>query len=290
MEGQSTPREVFRRSWLTLASEWSLAGGVSLAVGLAAHYFSFQGGWERLGLMALPMIWAVSRTIQGACQTWTATGDGHLIVRKGFLLRTCQDIRLASVRQVKVETPPLVGWLNIGHISFLATDSRGQVQSLRWTWLERHHRLYEIIQTQGQLPVGRPSQWQPVFNTGRRPKQAMEMWLTRGWVLIEEGIARLRGQWFVDDYGRFMAFCHHLLRSKTNGQWPPPRVPSAVVNRWMAVLWQAHIVVDASNGRGWRVDSAIRNLEDVRRRISEKELQHAVKQSADLRLCQHSTT
>ena len=109
---------------------------------------------------------------------------------------------------------------------------------------------------------------------------AVGIWLKQGWALSGEIVARLRGRWFVDDYGRFLAFCHHLLRSTGRGRWPSSRVPSAVTRRWMAVLRQAHIVVDAPNGRGWRVAGAICNLDDIRRRISEEELQQAVQRPA----------
>jgi hypothetical protein len=37
-------REVFRRSFLTLLPECSLAGAVSLAVALAAYYVDLSGG------------------------------------------------------------------------------------------------------------------------------------------------------------------------------------------------------------------------------------------------------
>jgi hypothetical protein len=41
-------REVFRRSFLTLLPECSLAGAVSLAVAMAAYYVDLSGGWGGL--------------------------------------------------------------------------------------------------------------------------------------------------------------------------------------------------------------------------------------------------
>jgi hypothetical protein len=282
VESQRIPREAFRRSWLTLAPEWSLSGGVSLAVALAAHHFRLQGGWEVPGLTMLPIAWAAGRTLLWACRTWTATADGRLIVQEGILRRSRQVIHLCSARQIEPEAPLLIRWLSIGHITFQATNPQGQLQRFRWTWLGRYSRLCEIIQARGQLPVGRPSRRQFVASTVERLVHAVGIWLAQGWALSGEIVTRLRGRWFVDDYGRFLAFCHHLLRSTERSRWPPSRVPSAVAKRWMAVLRQAYVVVDAPNGRGWRVAGAIRSLEDVCRRIGEEELQRAVQRSANL--------
>lgn len=286
MESQCIPREVFRRSWLTLTPEWSLAGGVSLAVALAAHHFGLQGGWEAPSLAMLPITWAAGRALLWARRTWTVTADGRLIVQEGILRRTCQVIHLCSARQVEPEDPLLARWLGIGHIAFQATNTQGQLQRFRWTWLGRHARLYEIIQARGQLPLGRPSWWQLVGKKVKRLVHAVKIWLAQGWALSGEIVTRLRGRWFVDDYGRFLAFCHHLLRSMGRGRRHPSWVPSAVARRWMAVLRQAHIVVDMPNGRGWRVARAIRSLEDIRRRIGEEELQRAVQRPANPVLCQ----
>jgi hypothetical protein len=286
MESQCIPREVFRRSWLILAPEWSLAGCVSLAVALAAQDFGLQGGWEVPGLAMLPIAWAAGRTLLWACRTWTATADGRLIVQEGILHRTRQVIHLCSARQAEPEAPFMIRWLGIGHITFQATNPQGQLQRFRWTWLGGHPRLCEIIQARGQLPVGRPSWWRLVGSTVERPVHAVGIWLAQGRALSGEIVTRLQGRWFVNDYGRFLAFCHHLLRSTGRGRWHPSWVPSPVARRWMEVLRQAHIVVDAPNGRGWRVAGAIRSLDDICRRIGEGELRRAVQRPANLVLCQ----
>ncbi len=275
MKGQNMPSEVFRRSWLMLIPEWGLAGFVSCAVGFAAQYFDMQGDWEGLSFTVLPIVWAASRTLKWACQTWTVTADGHLIVREGLLLHKSREINLHSVQQVMVETSPLTGWLDIGNISCLISDVSGQAQLLRWTWLSRHRRLRDILQARGQLAVGGPPRRQLTRNAIRRLKYRGGKWLHRGRALTEEGLVRLQGRWVVDDYGRFLGFCHFLLRSRANGHWPPPRVPSVAVNRWMAILRKAHIVVGMPGG-GWRVNNGIHSVEDIRQRIGEQDLQRAL--------------
>ncbi len=286
MESQCAPQEVFRRSWLTLVPEWSLAGGVSLTVALAARHFGLPGGWEVRGLVVLPIVWSATRTLLWACRTWTVTADGRLVVEGGILLRTRQVIHLCSVRRVETGAPLLTNWLGIGHVAFQATGPQGQLQPFRWTWLGRHPRLCEIIQARGQLPVDRPSWWHPVSSAAETLIHIVGMWLSQGWTLGEEIVARLQDRWFVDDYGRFMAFCHHLLRHTRRRRWPPLWVPSAVVRRWMAVLRQARIVVDAPDGGGWRVAGVIHGLGDVHRRIGEEELRRAVQRPIGLVLRQ----
>jgi hypothetical protein len=279
---QNPSYEVFRRSCLTLAAEWSLALVVSLTVVWSYHWFGLQGEWEGLSLAILPIAWAACRTLQWACRTWTATADGRLIVQQGVLLRTRQVIHLCSARDVEAEALRLVRWLVIGHITFQATDPQGRLRPFRWTWLGRHSRLCEIIQARGQLPVGRSSWWQLVGRVVKRLAHAVGIWLTHGWALSTEIVARLRGRWFVDDYGRFLAFCHHLLRNTGRERWAPSWVPSAVARRWMTVLHQAHIVVDVPNDGRWRVAGTIHSIEDVCRRIGEEELQRAIQRPADL--------
>ncbi len=277
MRNLDMPHEVFRRSWLTLTLEWSLAGSVSLAVGLVAQYFDFQEGWVGAGLIALPIAWAIGQTIQWAFQTWTVTTDGRLIIQSGVLFRTSQDIRLRSVQRVTIETPSLSGWLDIGHISCTAIGPLDQSQSFRWTWLRRHRRLVDLIQARGQLAVGRqPSRRQFAISPTRRLGHAVGAGLMPGRYLIEEGIARLRGQWVVDDYGRFLGFCHLLLRSRGNGHWPPPRISPVVAHYWMRVLRRTQVLLVSPDG-AWRVDSAIHTVEDVRRRVSEDELRRAIR-------------
>jgi hypothetical protein len=273
MDDQTTSREVFRRSGLTTTPEWAVAGGVSLAVGLAAQHFGLQGSWEGPALMGLPLIWAGGRTLQWACHTWIVTADGHLAVRKGFLFRTRHVIHLCSVSQVEVEAPAPIHWLDIGHISFEATDPQGQRRRFHWTWMHGHERLAEIIRAQGRLPIGEPTWWQTAREAAKKRTQAAfrRMARTLSWADLQ-------------DYGRFLAFCHHVLRAEQTGRWPPGTIPPTMVERWMVVLRQARVVVSASNERGWRVSGGIDGLDDIRRRLGPHELQRAVQRSARFQL------
>ena len=276
MEGRIIPRERFRRSWLILSPEWGLAGGITLAVFVAAVHFRVRAGWEVLTVTALPIVWAGARTLQWACHTWTASADGRLIVKEGVLVRNGQVLQLSSVEDLVTEAPPPVRALGAGTIGFCAYDWDGQPHSLRWTWVGNYPRLREILEARGQLPVGRPPRWQTIGRAAGKLVGGLGTWLRVGWDLCEECVARLRGRWFVDDYGRFMAFAHHVLRSERSGRWPPPRVPSPVVKCWMEVLRQADVVIAAPNGRGWRVAEAVQSLEDIGHRLSEDDLRRAV--------------
>ena len=75
--------EVFRRSWLTAMPEWVVAGGVSVAAGLAAHHFGLQDTWEVLAVIGLPIIWAGGRTMQWLCCTWTVKAGGIVTLSPG---------------------------------------------------------------------------------------------------------------------------------------------------------------------------------------------------------------
>lgn len=266
MDDQGTRKEVFRRSWLTTLPEWTLAGTISLAIGLAAQHFGLQAGWEGATLMGLPILWAGGRTLQWACRTWTVTPDRRLTARQGVLLRTRQVIHLASVSQVRVDDPAPGGWLGAGHVSFEATDPLGRRRPFRWTWIRHHERLGEILQARGQAAVGRSARWQVAAGTAGRWLAGAARWAA----------ARLR-RVDLHDYGRFMAFCHHVLRAERGGQWPPRGMPRRAVRRWLAVLRRVRVVVRASNERGWRLAGGIESLEDIRRRLGPGELQRAVR-------------
>jgi hypothetical protein len=272
MDDHGTSRESFRRSWLTTTPEWAVAGGVSLAVGLAVQYFGLQGGWAGPTLIWLPLIWAGGRTLQWACHTWTVTPDRRLTVRQGILFPTRQVIRLCSVSQIAVDAPAPICWLDVGHISFEAADPQGQRRRFHWTWLHGYERLAEIIRAQGRLPIGEPTWWQTVREAA---KQRMQAALRR--------VVRTLSRADLQDYGRFLAFCHHVLRAEQTGRWPPGAIRPTMVERWMAVLRQARMVVSASNERGWRVAGGIESLDDIRRRLGPHELRRAVQRSARLR-------
>jgi hypothetical protein len=265
MDSQRTAREVFRCTWLTTMPEWVLAGGASLAVGLAAQLYGLQWGWDGLLLMGLPLAWAGGRTLQWACQTWIVSADGRLTIRKGILFAHRQTIRLASASEVEADALPGFRWLDIGQIAFEAEDGHGPRRTFRGTWMQSYDRLCEIVRARGHLVIGRQPWWQRL---GDAAGQRMGVLLRR--------LARTVRRSELQDYGRFMAFCHHVLRAEQGGRWPPPGTSAALVECWIAVLQQVRVVVSAPDERGWRVAPGIAGLDDIRRRLGPPELQRAV--------------
>jgi len=268
MDDHRTSRERFRRSWLTTTPEWAVAGSVSLAIGLAAQHFGLQGGWEGAALMGLPLIWAGGRTLQWLCHTWTLTADGCLTVRKGVLFPTYQVIHLCSVSQVTADAPSAIRWLDTGHICVEATDHHGLRRHFRWTWMHGHDRLCGIIRARGRLPIDGPTMSQTP-----RERATQRVGATLRGVVCAPSRADLQ------DYGRFVAFCHHILRAEESGRWSLGATPPATAERWMAVLRSARVLVDASNKRGWRVAGGIDCLDDICSRLGPDELQRAIQQS-----------
>ncbi len=157
MNGPSVAGETFRRVWFTQVPEWTLAGGVAMAVVWAADHLNAPVGGTVLGLAALPLAWGAWRALRWFYHTWTATADGLLIEREGLLRRTRRVIHLRSAHQVSAEAAFLVGWLDVGHIAFQAADDEGQTQAFYWTWMDRYSRLYEIIRARGSLPPEPPA-------------------------------------------------------------------------------------------------------------------------------------
>lgn len=105
----------------------------------------------------------------------------------------------------------------------------------------------------------------------------VRMDLTRMRYVGEEVVARVQGRWFVDDYARFMDFCHHMLRNRNVEQhWLPNGTPPAVARRWLYVLILARVVVEVPDDEGWEVVGSIRSVRDVSHRIGEEELRRAV--------------
>jgi len=270
MRTRDRPYETFRRSWLTLAPEWSLALGISLPIMWFYRRSDLQGPWGALSLVSLPMVWATYRTLQWAGHTWTATADGRLILEDGVLFRRRRVVHLCSARRVESRSPIVARWLSIGHVTFRANDSRGRLRAFQWTWVERHARLCEILRARGQLPVGGPSRWQIIGSRVSTVARRMVAQLAQGWAL--ETLARLQGRWFVDDYGRFLAFCNRLLRNRGREQWAPSWAPPAVVKRWMMVLRRHRIIVDAPTQAGWRIGDSIHSVEDIRHHVSKEDL------------------
>jgi hypothetical protein len=200
----------------------------------------------------------------GTC-TWTATSDGRLVIQEGLLSSCRQVLHLCSARHLELGSLFPFRWLDVGHVAFWATDPHGRLRQFHCRWMGGYRRLGEIIEARGQLPVGRPSRWQLVR---RRVMQE--------WDALKKTNARRRRRKRADDYGRFMAFCHRLIRGTGPVQPTLPGVPASVSRRWMAVLRQARVVVDAPDGEGWRLAGTVRSLEDIRRRIGESQLRRAV--------------
>ena len=266
-------REVFRRSALTLVSYWGPAAGLALTVLWAANYFGLRPAWDGLLLAALPLAWATARTAQWAAGTWTATADGTLIVQAGVLFRSREEIPLRAVRQAYVQ-PVLPGRrLDVGHLTLDLAVAPGRPSSLRWTWLARPARLAEILHGRGQVALGHASCWQRTVGRGLAQAEAARAW----WVQKNGGHGSQSPAPSGEEYQRFLGFCRRLLDGEGAASRPPDGVTLAAIPRWMAVLRQARIVVDAPSGPGWRLAGAIRSLDDVRRRIGEEEFRRAMR-------------
>jgi hypothetical protein len=276
MESQNLSQETFRRSWLTVVPELLLAGSVSLSLGLAAQRLGMELGEEATILISLPLVWAAGRTLQWAARTWTATSDGRLIVREGVLRRTRRVIHLCSARQVRPRPLPVVGRWGVGHVAFEATDPQGQLRPFHWPWMADQPRLCQILQARGQIEIGRPSPWAGLRARGVDLARRLAAGLARGAAQVRQLASSPATRRPASDYGRFLAFCHHLLRSRAGGRWPPCGLSEPVVGCWMAVLRRARVVVDAPNGRGWRLAGTIHTVADIQRRIGQEELRRAV--------------
>lgn len=102
--------------------------------------------------------------------------------------------------------------------------------------------------------------------------------LTRVRYVGEEVVARVQGRWFVDDYARFLDFCHYVLHNPNVKQyWPPSGTPPPVARRWLYVLVLARVVIEVPDDQGWEVVGSIRSVRDVSHRIGEDELRRAVR-------------
>lgn len=269
-------REIFRRSALTLAPHWGLAAGLALIVLWAAHHFDLLPDWEGLLLAVPALAWAAGQTLQWAATTWTATDDGHLIVRKGILFRSQEAIPLRLVRQAHVRSSLPGPWPDVGHLSLEVAAPHGLPRSFRWAWLGRADRLAQILRARGRLPVGQPSRRQRAAGALWALGQAV--WARRPWSGTRGG--QQPAPDLSDEYQRFLAFCHFLLSGQQEIAWPPAGVPLGALRRWLSVLRQARIVVDAPGEPGWRLARTIRSLDDVRRRVGEEELWRAMQRPA----------
>jgi len=264
MARQPEACEVFRRSCLTLVPEWTLASIVSLALYHAALRLRLPLREEKLALSLLPLAWALVRTLVWTGQTWTATADGRLIVRRGIGPRARQAIYLSDVRTVHTRIPPLLRRLGIGHIRFQVPDARGQPTSFHWTWIAHAARLHQILDAQGHTPIGstQPTERQDLSTL----VAALIAWVLSPWLAC-------------DDYQRFLLFCDHLLLHPAQNPPRPSWAPEAVAACWMAVLRRCHIVVDRPREGGWRLAPAVRTLDDIRRRLGPEQLRQAVEQA-----------
>jgi hypothetical protein len=267
---------VFRRSLLTLFPEWVLATGIALALYAAADRWSLPLSGFRLALILAPLAWAVFRTLSWAAHTWTATESGLLIVQQGGLSRQRKVIHLVSARDAWFRPSPLAGWLGVGHVGFRATGPDGGLATFGWSWLAGSRRFYEILQARGDLSQVdlSASPWHEML-LGLWPAIHTQ-WAER-WSQESEWVVRLRGQWFVGDYGRFMQFCRYLLTHPGRLLQRPAWVPAAVARRWMEVLEQCRIVLPGPREGDWRLAPTIRSLRDVHTRIGSRELSRALK-------------
>lgn len=268
MESQCVLQERFRRSGLIIAPEWLLAGLVSLAIGWAALTFELEMCVALAALAGLPLLWATSCTLQWYARSWVARSDGCLTFQHGVLIRHSEVIHLCSVSRVRLRTVPMLGWCNVGHLDFEATDQQGSARPFQLRWLANVARLAEILRARGRLPMGRPSRWERLHAWGAGI-------LHRRAVRVARTPARILGQ-RARDYGLFMAYCHRLLRSRNGVQPSVPGVPAPVIEIWMAVLRRARIIVDTSCNPGWRIAPSIASLSDIQRRIGQEDFWRAL--------------
>jgi hypothetical protein len=276
MRRQPTQDKVFRRSILTLLPEWSLAGGIALALYRAAdelHVPIAKGKWA---LILLPLFWAAGRTLLWAAQTWTFTGEGLLIVHKSGISPQRQVIHLVSARDPYFHPTPLVGWLGVGRVGFRATDLEGRLAAFEWAWLARCPRFHEILRARGDLSLVQapPSPWrETLLGLWTALRAQWERWSQK-----TTRAAQPRGPWRLDDYGRFLAFCRHLLSHPDEPLTRPGWVPAAVAHRWIDVLASCRIVVPDQED-GWRLARSIHDLHDIHNRVGSTELARAVQRA-----------
>ena len=276
----NTNQEVFRLSRLALALDGGLALGAALAIIGSYEYLGLSGAFKEILLALLPLVcWVAFKVVRWSKQSWTVTADRRLISRTGFLSRSNQVIHLCSVRDAHFHSSLPFGWLGIGNLAFRATGQDGRQHLFSWTWVSNGHRLYEIIQARGDLPLTRRPERRPAF--------------ARVWSQMETGYSRLvavprqkkpyrfkPGQkWRVADYRQFLAFCQMLFRNRTHIKPCPDSVPLAVERRWIFVLQQARILVSARSQTGWQLAPAIHSLADIRRRIDRAGLELALRRT-----------
>ena len=273
MEGIRQRGESFRRSSLTILPEAALAVTLSLAIGLAARQFGLQESWQAAAAMAGPLLWAGGRALQWACHTWTVTPDGRLLVVRGVLFRTRLCVGLDTASQVRVRDSPAPCWLDVGDIVFETQDRYGQRHQIEGTWMGNHNRLCEVIHARGRVPhASHALDRQTPGRAGYRSEPGVVQ------------VVCLPKQEHLEDYGRFMAFCHHLLRAGRGGKWPPAGIASEVRECWMEVLREARVITATQDHRGCQIGEGIDDLSDIRCRIGRRAFQRTVRRLAWSRL------
>jgi hypothetical protein len=166
-------------------------------------------------------------------------------------------------------------WILAGIVSVsvgLAAHRFDQIDTWEWRVLAGIPQLWAAGKT--LLWVSRAG-WRSQEEGQARP---VRLDLTRVRYVGEEVVARAQGRWFVDDYARFMDFCHHVLHSRSVQQpWLPAGTPPVVARRWLYVLILARVVIEVPEDGGWEVVGSIRSVRDVSHRIGEDELRRAVR-------------
>jgi hypothetical protein len=165
-------------------------------------------------------------------------------------------------------------WILAGIVSVsvgLAANHFGQTDTWEWLVLAGIPQLWA---------GGRTLHWASRAwgrSQARGQARPVRLNLTRVRYVGEEVWARVQGRWFVDDYAKFMDFCHYVLHNHDVEQrWPPYGTPPAVARRWLYVLILARVVIEVPGDRGWEVVGSIRTVRDVSHRIGKEELRQTV--------------
>ncbi len=264
--------EVFRRSALTLVPDWTSAVCLTLTVMWAAARFGLPLDCVTTLVAVLPLAWAACRTLQWATATWTATPEGVLIIQAGILSRHRQVIPLSAMRQAHAQSALTNPWMEVGHLAAELLDHQGEVRLLEWTWLARADRLQQIILSHRKRVRGAAPRPQHTRAGLSNPAQATIAWQSP----TITGPGEQPGDAFGEEYQHFLDFCQQVLAVEREACWPPAELPLAKSRRWMSVLRQARIILNTSNGRGWRVADTIHCLDDVAHRVGQRELEQAM--------------
>jgi hypothetical protein len=273
-------RERFRCSCLAPAGEWCLASAVAGLLVWGIIHSSLGHRREALILAALPLVWATGWSLRRGCTAWTFTSDGWLVREEGLLTLRRQVFVLRSARTIETAIPLVGRLLDVGHVTFQATDRSDQIHRHEVTWMTRHRRFCQLIEARGSLPLlDRVPWWQRLGGSLAGLTMMAEHDLEQALPLLAPDPVRSNSS-LVEDYDRFMAFCHQVLRAgRGGGKWPPDRIPPEVLGTWFTLLSRARVVVSGSNPAGWRLGNGIESLDDIQRRISRETFGPAVRRT-----------